>query len=293
MQHLTTAAGDVATRIMHCLFRCMSIDHSSFLEGYDRRIMRAMKSLAVVMLMFVVGCSGSSPTAPTPPPPVVVMPPVVSPPVVVTPPVVTPPPAFPPNDTRFDLTLYRKLVHNAYEGPLQPLRRFSQSPRIYLRTVDEDGKAIDSRMLDQTAKALDESAREMTGKFGLAGIERGTDRRLGLAGWLTVQWLPQASNPRRICGQAHVGLEGGTIDLFPYQQGCGCEMYGLSPRLVRHELGHALGYWHTDDPRDLMYNPRFGAEWEAWRPACNVGMSAREIYHAAVAYDRPIGSAAP
>ena len=190
------------------------------------------------------------------------------------------------------MAFYRKLVHNAYEGPMYPLARFSQPPRIYLRTVDEDGKPIDARMLDQTAKALDESAREMTGKFGLVGIERGTEQRIGQAGWLTVRWLPQASNPRRICGQAYVGVEGGTIDLFPYQ-GCGCENFGMSPATVRHELGHALGFWHTDDPRDLMYSPRFGTEWANWRPVCNGGMSPREIYHASVAYDRPIGSPAP
>lgn len=249
--------------------------------------------MGVGCAVLMVGCGGGNPTAPTPPPIVNVPPPVVvvPPPVIVPPPVVLP--AFPPSDPRFDLAFYRMLVHNAYQGPLQSLRRFSQPPRIYLRTVDEDGKAIDSRMLDQTAKALDESAREMTGKFGLAGIERGTDRRVGLAGWLTVQWLPQALNPQRICGQAYIGLEGGTLDLFPYQQGCGCENFGMSPRIVRHELGHALGYWHTDDPRDLMYTPRFGTEWSNWRPACNVSMSAREIYHASVAYDRPIGSPAP
>jgi len=221
------------------------------------------------------------------PPPVTVTPPVVTPPVVVTPPAPTPTTTFPPNDPRFDLTFYRQLVHNAFEGPVYALSRFSQAPRIYLRTIDEDGKAIDTRMLDDTARALEESAGEMTGKFGLAGLERGTGSHLRERGWLTVRWLPQALNDRRLCGQANVGVEGGSLDLFPYQANCGCERYGMAPRIVRHELGHALGFWHTDRGDDLMY----GQAWDI--KFCNAGMSAREKYHAAVAYDQPIGTRAP
>lgn len=236
-----------------------------------------------------VGCSGSSPTAPSPiTPPVVVAPPVVAvPPPVVNAPAPTPPapPAFPPSDPRFNMTLYRQLAHNALDGPLWPLRRFSQAPRIYLRTIDEDGKAIDQRILDDTARILEQSAGEMTGKFGLAGLERGTSQKIGQVGWLTVRWLPQAQNPQRICGQARVGAEGDTLDFFPYAGGCSCERYQIAPSTIRHELGHALGFWHTDNPNDLMY----GGHWEA----CDVGMTARELYHASVVYDRPIGSAAP
>jgi hypothetical protein len=211
----------------------------------------------------------------------------VRPPVVVTPPTSPAAAPFPPSDPQFNLTLYRQLVHNAFEGTPLPLRRFSQPPRIYLRTIDEDGKAIDSRTLDHTARALEESAGEMTGKFGLAGMERGTGNKIGAPGWLTVRWLPQASNPYRICGQAYVGAEGSTLDLFPYQPNCGCQNYQMAPHVVRHELGHALGFWHTDRGDDLMY----GGMWDY--SLCNSGMSAREKYHAALAYDRPIGSAAP
>lgn len=239
------------------------------------------------LVVFVAGCTGNTPTAPTPPLLTTPSPVVTSPPVMLPPPAPPPLPVFPPTDPRFNMTLYRQLAHNAHDGPLQPLRRFSLAPRIYLRTVDEDGKPIDLRMLDDAARVLEESAAEMTGKFGLAGLERGTEHRMGQLGWLTVRWLPQASNPRRICGQAHVGADGGTLDLFPYQQFCGCDRFQVAPRTIRHELGHALGFWHTDHPHDLMH----GGHWDAAQ--CNHGMSAREIYHASVIYERPIGSPAP
>ncbi len=241
---------------------------------------------SLILALAFAGC-GSPPTAPTPP--IASVP--VTPPVVVTPPpvVVTPPPTpvadpLPLTDPRFNLTLYRQLVHNAFDGPLQPLRRFSQAPRIYLRTIDEDGRPMDPRTLDDTARALEQSAGEMTGKFGLAGMERGTDHRTGEPGWLTVRWLPQAMNPDRFCGQANVGVDGGTLRLFPYQTNCGCQSYRVAPRMVRHELGHALGFWHTDNPNDLMY----GGAWDIAQ--CDFGMTAREKYHAEVAYSRPIGS---
>lgn len=240
-------------------------------------------------LVAVVGCGeANSPVAPTPfVPPVAAMPTNPTPPPSAPP--TTPPAAapLPLSDPRFNLALFRQLAHNALDGPLQPLRRYSQAPRIYLRTIDEDGRAIDPRTLDDTARVLEHSAGEMTGVFGLAGLERGTAHRMGQTGWLTIRWLPQASNPNRMCGQAHVGQEGGTLDLFPYQGNCGCLRYQVAPRVIRHELGHALGFWHTDGPGDLMR----GGQWDFAQ--CEQSMNPREIFHAAVAYQRPIGSPAP
>lgn len=187
----------------------------------------------------------------------------------------------------FDLGFYRKLVHNAFEGPSVAIARFSQAPRIYLRTVDDDGRQVDPLTLDQTAAALINAAGEMTGAFGLAGLEQGVGHRLGQAGWLTVRWVPQAGNPLRVCGFASVGREGGTLELFPYQANCGCGRFRMAPRIVKHELGHALGFWHTDSVNDLMW----GSTWPISQ--CEMGMSAREKYHAAVAYTRPIGSPSP
>lgn len=253
-----------------------------------------MRILLVLVAVVTVAC-GDSPTTPTPvsqpaAPPVVMAPP--TPPTVVTPPPAPPPapapaPTFPPNDPRFDLTHYRQLVHNAYEtrGGLEPLRRQSQAPRIYLRTMDDAGRSIDAFTLDQTASALERVAGSLTGVFGLAGLERGTETRQGQRGWITVRWsgVEELRNEFSVCGRGNVG--GDLITLFPRSPGCRCPGGpAVNLATVKHELGHVLGFWHTDDKNDLMY-PVIRQ--------CDTDPSERERYHASVAYSRPIGSAAP
>lgn len=247
-----------------------------------------MKLWPIVALLFVAACSGKSPTAPTPPPvandppPVAVVPPII---VIGTQPDPEPiAPPFPPNDPRFNMTFYRQFAHNAWDGRdvLQPLRRQPVAPRIYLRTIDDGGAAIDAVTLDLTAAALINVAGSLTGVFGLAGLERGTDTREGQRGWITVRW---SQREEKFCGWGHVG--GDLLVLAPRTPGCRCSgnPATIDQSTVKHELGHVLGFWHTDSRHDLMYFQNVGA--------CDANPSPREVYHARIAYDRPIGSPAP
>ena len=247
---------------------------------------KSMKHVILASLIVVAGCSSPTAPTPTPPPPVVVVPPVVTPPVV-TPPVTPAPPALPTSDPRFNLAFYRMLVHNALESTtLEPLRRQRQAPRIYLRTVDDGGAPMDAFTLDQTAAAIESTTGSLTGAFGVAGIQRGTETREGQSGWITVRWsnVAEMVNSRTsVCGRGAVG--GDVMTLYPRSPGCRCPGGpAVVLSTVKHELGHVLGFWHSDNREDLMFRNY---------SACDQQPSEREKYHAAVAYTMPIGSLAP
>ena len=180
----------------------------------------------------------------------------------------------------FDLNFYRQIVRNGFAAPgtLQPLRRWTQAPRIYVRTIDEAGTAIDPRTLDLAERTIRETTPLWTaGRFGIAAVERGTEPRENVAGWIAVNWVsaPEAG----VCGYATVG--GNAIELRT-NAACRCGGAQTSATLVRHELGHALGYWHTDGAADVMTGLRY--------VACDQPVSARERAAAAIAYARPAGN---
>lgn len=226
---------------------------------------------ALLLAVLAVGCS--SPTAPTPAP---VTPPVVIAPMV--PPVASVDPLL--SDPRYSASFYRDFALGAREGGPYGLRRQTQAPRIYLRTVDDAGVPIDAGTLDATAAALINTTGKLTGVFGLAGLEQGTGTREGQAGWITVRWSDRATT---YCGTAHIA--GDVLMLYPKTANCRCAG-GPAVRLraVKHELGHALGFYHTDSPDDLMF---------IQSATCDKEPSPREVFHAAVAYGQPVGSLNP
>jgi hypothetical protein len=232
-----------------------------------------MKAALLLALVVLAGCS--SPTAPSPP--VVVVPPVVvAPPVVVTPPAPVPNPLL--SDPRFSLSFYRMF---ALGGGSQPLQRQAGPPNVYLYTIDDAGAIIDARSIDSTAAALINTAGQLTGTFGLASLHTGTGPAPQLPNMITVFWAHEP-NPAA-CGEGSLG--GKVIRLYPNTPGCRCDGLAMRPLTVKHELGHALGFYHTGDARDLMSGLSVAG--------CDLNPSAREIFHARVAYSMPLGSLDP
>ena len=190
----------------------------------------------------------------------------------------------------FDLDFYRKFVRNGYEEPaaLQPLRRWTRTPSFYLKTVDEAGSPLTDATLATIERVLRDGVPQWTsGALGTPTITRGTGTREGESGWITVKF-PFPGDPN-YCGHAQVGVDGGWIELETHGNGSACRTTSslIAPRTIRHELGHALGFYHTGDSRDVMS----GTTW--YLSQGDDPPTARELYHAALAYKRPVGNRDP
>ena len=190
-----------------------------------------------------------------------------------------------PDARPFSATFFRELLRDAYESPnaLEPFRRWTSTPRFVLRTVYQDGRAVEPEVLAVIRQAVGWSVPAFTGGTMSARLEEGPATpapAIGVVRILMVRDDPSSTT----CGRATVGRDPGTITLF--SDACNCGSVKVPSEVVAHEVGHALGFWHVSDRRSIMY--------PTIKFRCPTGqLSDDERYHAALAYRRSPGHIEP
>ncbi len=179
--------------------------------------------------------------------------------------------------SRFSLDFYRQLARDANESAdLQPIWRLTESPSVYIRTVDQNGRAIEPEVLRGVKAAIPTAVSNWsTGKLAVRSIETGVETRPRTPGWIVVNILRDKKT--EICGNAYVGAIDGQIQLW--DDACSCGSNKLPGALIAHEVGHAMGFWHVTDEDAVMHKGLPGD--------CPNGiLTEHEKYHATVAYSR-------
>src|SRR5262245_32279612 len=120
------------------------------------------------------------------------------------------------NAAPFNMEFYRQFARDTFDndqGAPFPLLRWTTAPSFYVRTVDQNGRAIEPEVLAVTLDALTRGVRSYTGgRYSPAAIETGTEVRPQAAGWINVD-IRRDPGERQVCGQAFVGANPGQITL--------------------------------------------------------------------------------
>ena len=149
--------------------------------------------------------------------------------------------------------------------------------------------SLDAALVDRIRETIPQAVRQLTGAPYTGRIDAGPldAQERGGGGQITIEGVtpgepPAAPACREIeieaskCGRAYVGSLRGCIALNMQRRSC------LTPSLIMHEIGHALGFYHTPNPVDIMH-PTGIADQRA-------NFSPLEQHHGAFAYTQLRGA---
>jgi len=182
----------------------------------------------------------------------------------------------------FRLDFYRQFARDTRDQPDSPraLRRWTQAPNFSIDVTNpKDGERLTASEIDSVERVLRAAVPQLTGGAFQAGIiETGLGPVKAQTGYISVTFVSEPGAD--FCGWAYVGANPGEIVINYDRCYSGCGRF--APETLAHEVGHALGFFHTSSP-GIMHPDRS-------RRCDNLEFSQEERVHAAIVYARPNGN---